>query len=59
MKKIVSTLCIAGVTLTILGACPQSSYAHLDQIDLNENDPITARWSAEAPYHSGKSTHLW
>ncbi|HDR7471641.1 TPA: phospholipase, partial [Bacillus toyonensis] len=55
MKKIVSTLCIAGVTLTILGACPQSSYAHLDQIDLNENDPITARWSAEAPYHSDKS----
>ncbi|MGE1218504.1 MULTISPECIES: zinc dependent phospholipase C family protein, partial [Bacillus cereus group] len=34
-------------------------YAHLDQIDLNENDPITARWSAEAPYHSDKSTHLW
>ncbi|HHT7239515.1 MULTISPECIES: zinc dependent phospholipase C family protein [Bacillus] len=59
MKKFASTLCIAGVTLTILGVSPQSSYAHLDQIDLNENDPITAGWSAEAPYHSDKSTHLW
>ncbi|PGV48964.1 phospholipase, partial [Bacillus cereus] len=49
MKKITSTLCIAGMTLTILGVTPQSSYAHLDQIDLTENDPITARWSAEAP----------
>ncbi|MEI4801568.1 zinc dependent phospholipase C family protein [Bacillus sp. NPDC077411] len=59
MKKIISTLCIAGTTLSILGAFPQHSYAHLDQIDLNENDPIAEKWSAEAPYHSDKSTHLW
>ncbi|HDX9577520.1 TPA: zinc dependent phospholipase C family protein [Bacillus pseudomycoides] len=59
MKKIISTLSIAGVTLTILGAFPQNSYAHIDQIDLSESDPIAEKWSAEAPYHTDKSTHLW